>query len=407
MKTIVTTLSPNTERDDRALAWRVLFRPWLWQKGSAVTKLEQQFALTVGAKHAVSFDSGRSALLAVLQCLGVGKGDEVLVPGFTCVVVPNAVLFDGAKPVYTDVTDDWNVDVKLLEASITPQTKAILVQHTFGRVADIDAIVSLARKHKLFVIEDCAHALGATHNGKQVGSFGDAAIWSFGRDKCISCVHGGMATTSIASLADTLVGFQKNLKLPSIFITKRQLLHPILFGWILPLYRSGFGKALLVFSQKLGVLTKVMTAGEKRGVRPAHHPARLANALALLALHQLEKIDRFTAHRRKIAGMYADTLKGSDYSYPALRSEDTYLMFSVRHPHAEKIRQLCKKSGILLGVWRDSNIVPPDTARNAVGYVPGSCAVAEVLAEETLNLPTHGNVTEGDVRRITEVLLKQ
>ncbi|MFH1859640.1 MAG: DegT/DnrJ/EryC1/StrS family aminotransferase [bacterium] len=111
--------------------------------------------------------------------MGIGEGDEVLVEGFTCVVVPNAVIFAGAKPIY--VAPDpktYNMDINQIETKITPKTKAIIAQHTFGLPADMDLILDISRKHNLMVIEDCAPAMGATYKGKKVGTLGDAAFFS-------------------------------------------------------------------------------------------------------------------------------------------------------------------------------------------------------------------------------------
>ena len=120
----------------------------------------------------------------------IGEGDEVLVQAFTCVAVPNSVLWAQATPVYADIDATLNIDPIDVEKKITNRTKAIIVQHTFGIPADMDALVALAKKHNILLIEDCAHSLGATYKGKKVGTFGDAAFFSFGRDKVVSSVFG-------------------------------------------------------------------------------------------------------------------------------------------------------------------------------------------------------------------------
>ncbi|MFN6946977.1 MAG: DegT/DnrJ/EryC1/StrS family aminotransferase, partial [Cytophagaceae bacterium] len=109
----------------------------------------------------------------------ISQGDEVILPGFTCIVVPNAIIYLGAKPVYVDINSEtFNIDPQLIEENITEKTKAIIAQHTFGIPADMDKILHIANKHNLFVIEDSCHALGSKYKGKYVGSFGDAAFFS-------------------------------------------------------------------------------------------------------------------------------------------------------------------------------------------------------------------------------------
>lgn len=209
---IHTSLSPNTESDDLWLAFKLLFQPWKWKRGSSVRLLEQRFAHEVQAQQAISFQRGRDALFILLQSLGIAEGDEVILQAYTCVVVPNAIQFLGATPVYVDIEKEgFNMDPALIEAAITPKTKALIIQHTFGEPADIEAIQAICKRHKLFLIEDCAHSLGSTHQGKPVGSFGDAAIWSFGRDKVISSVWGGMVTTNQDELAHLVRSQQKAL----------------------------------------------------------------------------------------------------------------------------------------------------------------------------------------------------
>ena len=135
-------------------------------------------------KQPFMFFKGRDALHAILRAANIGSGDQVLLPGYTCVVVPNAINYLGAEPVYVDIEDKtYNIDCDILENGAgslwnPEQTKAIIVQHTYGIPCDMDRILEFAKKHNLFVIEDSCHALGSTWRGQQVGSFGDAAFFS-------------------------------------------------------------------------------------------------------------------------------------------------------------------------------------------------------------------------------------
>src|SRR5512135_1616150 len=121
------------------------------------------------------FYKGRVALFAILKAMGVNTGDEVIVPGFTCVVVPNAVIYNRALPVFVDIDGaTYNIDPGKIEAKITKKTRAIIVQHTFGVPAEMDGITEIAKAHNLFLIEDSCHTLGSRYKGKPVGAFGDA-----------------------------------------------------------------------------------------------------------------------------------------------------------------------------------------------------------------------------------------
>ncbi|HLF90151.1 MAG TPA: aminotransferase class I/II-fold pyridoxal phosphate-dependent enzyme, partial [Anaerolineales bacterium] len=174
MKTIAIAISPNTSRQDTLLALRLLAAPRRWSKTGEMTRvLEMDIASHIGVEHAFALDSGRSGLYLALQAMGIGEGDEVLVQAYTCIAVPNSVLWAGAKPIYTDIdAAKLNVNLDDLQAKITPKTKAIVVQHTFGRPGPINEIVELARARGIRVIEDCAHALGAATPTGPVGQFG-------------------------------------------------------------------------------------------------------------------------------------------------------------------------------------------------------------------------------------------
>src|SRR3989344_6097909 len=192
-KPISISLSPNVQKDDVVLAFKLLFKPWTWKKGLAVQKLEEEFKKYLGVKYAFSFNSGRSSLYAILKALDLPKGSDVLLQAFTCNAVPNPVLWAGLNPVYVDCGNDFNSEV---ESYKVESYKAAIVQHTFGLPAKIEEISTIVRQKGGVVIEDCAHALGAKYNDKLVGTFGDAAFFSLARDKVISCVYGGMAVTN-------------------------------------------------------------------------------------------------------------------------------------------------------------------------------------------------------------------
>lgn len=404
MNPIFTSLSPNVEAEDRRLAWQLLWRPWRWKRGRAIALCEQWFREYFGVQHVWSVNSGRSGLFLILQALGVGKGDEVLLQAFTCNAVPNPVLWVGAMPIYVDINEDsLNIDPADLEKKITPRAKAIIIQHTFGYPADMDRILAIAKKHNLIVIEDCAHALGATYHGKKVGTLGDVAFFSFGRDKVISSVYGGMIITKDAVIARRIEAIYKDISYPGLYWIKQQLLHPIVMEWVMRWY--GLGKFFLFALQKLHLLSLAVQPREKRGVKPSFFPRRLPNALAALAFSQLQRLEHFNAHRRTLAQFYRESIKGS---YTHLQSENAseaiFLRYTVRHHNAHTILKSARKRGIYLGDWYTSVIAPADTDLFAMRYTPGSCPRAEQLSREVLNLPAHIRVTQSNAQRIVTFL---
>ncbi len=398
-KIVSASLSPNAEGDDVLLAVKLLFRPWEWLRGSGVKRVEEWFGKNFREYRAISFNSGRSALFGILKSFDLKKGDEVLVQAFTCVAVPNSVLWTGAEPIYVDIDRSLNIDLLDAQKKVTSKTRAILIQHTLGILADMDNVLAFAKKNNILVIEDCAHSLGATCRGKKIGSFGDAAFFSFGRDKVISSIFGGVAMvhrrheTQCMKLKD----FHKKCSLPDIFWVFQQLLHPVLFSIILPTYRVGIGKVILFFSQRLKLLSIPVYPEEKKGKKPHDFPAKYPNALALLLLLQLKKLERYNTRRGNTALYYMDHLKDTAtielLSYPP---GSLFLRFPVLVSSPSDVIKNAKKRGVLLGNWYHNVIDPSGVDFRAIGYVAGSCPVAENIAKRVINLPTNNGKGEAD-----------
>ena len=415
-KTIFISLSPNTEKDDVRLALNLMFHPKLWKKGQKIGKIEEDFRKYLGVKHSLSFNSGRSSLMAILEAINVKKGDEVLLQGFTCnsAVVP--ILQRKAKPVFVDIDNSLNLDPEDLEKKITPKSKAVMVQHTFGCPAEIESILEIVRKNSLFLIEDCAHSLGAKYKGKFCGTFGDAAFFSFGRDKIISSIFGGMAVTSDDNLAKKIEQFKEKLDYPSNFWIFQQLLHPVLIHYLVfPAYRfPSFGKILLVFFQKIKVLSKAVYRKEKKGEVSKYFPKKMANAFAVLALNQFKKLERFNSHRREIAGLYREELeRTANFVLPfsekgsSQDKENVYMRYPVLIKNSDDIIKKARQKRILLNDgWRKSPIVPLDTDIKKMEYIPGSCKNAERVAGTILNLPTHINISQKEAEIVVDFLKK-
>ncbi|MDP1538516.1 MAG: aminotransferase class I/II-fold pyridoxal phosphate-dependent enzyme, partial [bacterium] len=196
LRPISISLSPNTEKDDIWLAFKLLFQPWLWEKELIETRspsvLEDEFKRYLGVKYAISFNSGRSALMAILSSLqkkenssseALAKEDEILLQAFTCNAAANPIIWSGLKPIYVDCDEKtFNIDIEDLKGKIESKSRAVMVQHTFGLPANMNEILGICRQNSLILIEDCAHSLGATCKGKKVGTFGKAAFFSFSRD---------------------------------------------------------------------------------------------------------------------------------------------------------------------------------------------------------------------------------
>lgn len=409
-KPISISLSPNVEKDDAKLALNLIIRPWLWKNGRAIKQFENEFKKYLGVKYAVSFNSGRSSLYAILKALDLPYENDVLLQAFTCNASINPVLWADLNPVYIDCNkDDYNINIEDLKIKVTPDSKVLMVQHTFGMPANMKEVHEMVKRYNLILIEDCAHSLGAKYNSQNVGTFGKAAFFSFSRDKVISCIYGGMAVTNDDKIGKRLQEFQEEFGQPNKFWILQQLLHPILLRYlILPVYNLfDLGKIMLIFAQISHLLSKAVSWQEKRGRRPDYFPKALPNALAILALQQFSKLEKFEIQRRNMAQTYYKELAGSGIKLPARFEErfPSWLRFTVQHKDAhEIIYQAWHKQNILIGDWYTTVIAPFDTKLENMRYKKGTCPNAEMLAKQTFNLPTHINISKEDLKRIIEFI---
>lgn len=401
---IAISLSPNTFKSDYLLSLKLLFSPWEYFNSLHIKVLEQWFRNYFNISYAISFNSGRSALLSIIKAIDVGPDDEVLMQAFTCVVVPNAVIAVGAKPVYVDIQKDLTMNPLEIEKKITNKTKAIIVQHTFGIPSSMDKILLIAKKNKLRVIEDVAHTIGAEYQGKKLGSFADAAFFSFGRDKAFSSVFGGIAITDKEDIGKKIRTYQRSLQKPSFLWTVQQLLHPIAFSVILPLYNFlAIGKIVLFILQKLYLLSFPVSLDERKSNTHSLSIKKMPNQLAALAMHQLKHLKEFNGKRQKISKLYQDEIK----EFTSIHTGDVPLLrFPLVSDTRDELFQYFKKSGILLGTWYADIIDPKGTDFHNVFYEVGSCPKTELISKQIINLPTYPAMTIADAHAVITHLKK-
>lgn len=178
---------------------------WISSAGKYIPLFEEKFSQYCGVPYGVACSNCTTGLHMAMVALGIGPGDEVIIPDFTLIVSGNTVILAGAKPVFVDVDPKtWCLDATLIEAKITPRTKAIMAVHMYGHPCDMETITEIARKHGLFVIEDCAQAHGAEVNGRKAGSFGDVACFSFYGNKILTTGEGGMVLCQDENIAAKL-----------------------------------------------------------------------------------------------------------------------------------------------------------------------------------------------------------
>ena len=256
---------PSLAGNEKKYVNECLDSTWISSRGEFITKFENKFREYTNVKYAASVSSGTAALHLVLAALGIGPGDEVIVPTLTYIAAVNAVSYTGAAPVFVDSLEDtWQINPADVRRKITPGTRAIMAVHLYGHPCDLDELAAIARERELFLIEDCAEAFGALYKGQHVGSFGHIAAYSFFGNKTITSGEGGMVVTNDRALYDRTVRL-KSQGLASC----REYWHDVI----------GFNY-------------------------------RMTNICAAIGLAQLEQADRFLAKKRRIAGWYNEGLKG-------------------------------------------------------------------------------------------------
>jgi perosamine synthetase len=403
----VALLGGTTTFTDVLIAAGLMVNPIRLVRGPAIGEYERAFARRIGVRFAYSFSAGRVGLYALLRALGIGDGDEVLLQVPTHIVVPNAIRYTGARPVYVDCrTQDYNMDLDKAQKRITPRTKVLLLQHTFGIPADLEKALAMARQHRIVVIEDCVHALGARYNGRPVGSFGQAAFFSTEETKTITSTMGGMVVTDDGELAARLKGFQATCAWPSAWLTSRYMLKMILYHLLTEPHVHVYTRALYEFFGRRQPIPGATSSEEQRGARPKNYTVRLANAQAAIALRQLKRLDSNLAHRRAVADAYAARLKRHRFRLPQppKNAEPAFVRYPICVQERRKAQRAIAPHAVP-GLWFTSVLEEAQSPQFG-DYESGSCPMAEGLSQSLINLPTHPRVAHEDVERILGAVQK-
>jgi perosamine synthetase len=351
---------PTLAGNEKTYVNECLDSTWISSKGKFVNEFEQTFASFIGAEYATGVCNGTVAIHLALVALGIGAEDEVIVPTFTYIASANPILQVGATPVFVDsVAETWQMSPEDIRKKITPKTKAIMVVHLYGHPCAMNEIRAIAKEHNLFVIEDCAEAIGTTYKGKHVGTFGDVATFSFFGNKTITCGEGGMVTTNDATLHDRLVHFK---------------------GQGLAKYRE-YWHDTIGFNY------------------------RMTNIQAAIGLAQLEQVQTFLAQKQQIAQWYQAGLQGLPVTFHKAVGEGvfhSYWMCSIlveKAPVRDELRAFLKATGVETRPTFYPVHTMPVYANKYIKH-----AVAEDLASRGMNLPSYPTLTKVDVDFICQVV---
>ena len=335
---------------------------WVSSLGKYIGEFERQFAEFCGTRHGIAVSNGTTALHLALAALGIGPGDEVIIPTFTFIATANAVHYTGATPVFADSEAlTWNIDPQDIARRITPRTRAIIPVHIYGHPAEMQPILDLAQEHGLLVIEDAAEAHGALYRGKRVGSLGKINAFSFYGNKIITTGEGGVLTTDDDLLNEKVRFLRDHAMSPE----KRYWHTEIGFNY------------------------------------------RMTNLQAALGVAQMERIEEFIARKRWIAGLYRQGLQDIstlEFSPEAPWATSVYWMASIllkdNFPLTrEELMQRLKERGIdSRPFFYPIHTMPPyqdDTLK---------MPVAEDISRRGINLPSAVTLTEADIQRIVSAI---
>lgn len=334
---------------------------WISSKGHFVNDFEEAFSKYIGVKYAVGVCNGTVAIQVAMKALGITKDDEVICPTFTYIASANPIVEAGAKVVFVDsLRESWQMDPQDVRRKITDKTKAIMVVHLYGHPCEMDEIMKIAKEHNLYVIEDCAEAIGSEYKGKKVGSFGDVACFSFFGNKTITCGEGGMVLTN------------------SDYLHER----------IIKIKGQGLAKYREYWHDTIGF------------------NFRMTNIQAAIGLAQFEQIQKFIDKKRQISDWYKKYLKNLpiEFHNEVGNVKHTYWMNSILVESADfrqKLRDFMKENGI---ETRPTFYPIHTMPMYAVKYEKHP--VAEDIALRGINLPSYPGLNEEDVKNICDVVRK-
>ena len=338
-------------------AKRVLESGW-YILGNEVSSFEKEYAQYMGSKYCAALNSGLDALRLAVRALGIGRGDEVIVPANTFIATVMGVVEEGATPVFVEPDEYYCIDAGKIEAAITDKTKAVMAVHLYGQSADMGRICEIAKKHSLFVIEDCAQAHDSEFSGKKIGTWGDIGCFSF------------YPTKNLGAFGDSGAVITDNEELANRIKTLRN-----------------YGSSIKYHNDLCGV------------------NSRMDEIQAAFLRIKLTHLDELIAQRRKIAKMYLEGIDNSKITLPSLRDNATHVwhLFVVRCEERERLMSFLEDKGIHVQIHYP---IPPHLQKcyEFLGHKEGEFPITEKYAKNVLSLPLFNGMTDEEVNYVIECI---
>lgn len=356
--------SPKLGEEEQKNVIECIKSSWISAQGPYVREFEKAFSSYCGVKYGISTSSGTTSLHLALAALGLGPGDEVIIPSFTMVATANSVRYTGADIKLVDSEPDyWNIDVTKIEEKITPRTKAIMVVHTYGHPVDMDPVMEIARRHNLKVVEDAAEAHGAEYKGRRAGGIGDCGCFSFYANKIITTGEGGMIVTDDEELANVA----GNMRAHS-FSEDQHFWHR----------RVGFNY-------------------------------RMSSLQAAVGMAQIERLDNYVQNRRRNAQIYNSWLgkiPGIKLPPEASWAKSVFWMYSILIEDEfglsrDKLMERLEAKGIETRTFFFPLHIQPIYAERFQGE---EFPVADYIARQGMNLPSGNTLTEEEIETVSKAI---
>jgi dTDP-4-amino-4,6-dideoxygalactose transaminase len=378
--------SQTVNIDDIKIADYYLDKPDLFHDNKIICKYEDAFKKYNECKYAFSFSAGRAALSACIEALELREGDTVMIPAYTCVVVPNAFWFKKINIIFYDIElDTYGPSIEDLIKKWQPNVKAILIHHLFGLVAcDYEKLIEFSIEKKVPVIEDCAHSTGARYKGKRVGNYGNLAFYSSEQSKAYSTFNGGLATTNDSSLAEKIQNYYNSRKYPSKERTRQLLLS---FQYCYYTQKSALAYLLPgLYLKKYKDQVLLSTTTEEENFKPpVHYGQRLPSPLAAIGINQIKKLDKYNTLRNQKASSYNEWALNNGYRTPLVidNSEPIFLRYPLLGNGNERHQKgfLSEELKASVGEWFLSYLHP-------VKYDVKGCPNASLAVINCFNLAT-------------------
>lgn len=336
---------------------------------------------------------GRVALYAILESMGLKQGDEVIVPAYTCVVVSNAIIYLGAKPIYVDIDPKtYNMDSNKIEKEITPKTKVIICQNTYGLSSNIEFILKLAKKYNLYTVEDCTHGFGGTYDKKPNGSYCDAAFYSTQWNKPFSTGIGGFALINNEELLDSMKNLESKkhnsslkdkIMLKLLYFIRNNIITDKTYWSLIKAYRWLSKNNIVLGSSKGEEITSV--------VMPDNYFKDFTEIQVKEGIKNIKKLDELLILRKNNAKIYTDFLssKGKICVEKSLFNNHSFLKYPILVKDRRKFLKLAEKSKIPLGDWFLSPLHPVKTKNWTPWFFdPKKFPIAMNISSKVVNIPT-------------------